>query len=103
MPVIRTRATAAMRVTRSASNRARVLRAAETTNATTMPTLATTPPMSKRRKGPKPNGETSGRHASAATPMARTMRSSVGPNPRNDILKTPRTWVARKTSADTRR
>jgi hypothetical protein len=80
-----------------------VFRTDATTKATAMPAMATTPPTSKRRKGPKPNGDTIGRQISATTPMASRMRSSVGPTPRNVMVKTPRTWVARKTSADTRR
>ena len=75
--------------------RPRVAHATETTKASTMPAMATTPPTSKRRNGPNPNGETIGRQASAATPTASRMRSSVGPTPRNVILNTPRTWVAR--------
>ncbi len=94
-PASTTNATAAIRVMRSASNSARVLRIEATTKAMPMPAMATTPPTSKSRKGPNPNGETIGRQASAATPIASRMRSSVGPTPRKVMVKTPRTWVAR--------
>ena len=94
-PARTTSATAAIRETRSASKSARVLRMDETMKATPMPAMATTPPTSNNRNGPRPKGETIGRQASAATPTARRMRSSVGPMPRKVILNTPRTWVAR--------
>jgi hypothetical protein len=34
---------------------------------------------------------------------ASSSRNSVGPNPRNDILKVARQYVARYTSSDTRK
>ena len=56
-------------------------------NATTMPAMATTPPTSKSRNGPNPNGVTIGRQARVTTPMASRMRSSVGPTPEEGHLE----------------
>ena len=61
------------------------------------------PPRSQSRTGPMPNGLTVGELMSAIAPAASKMRNSVGPTPMNDILNTPRAWVARYVSADTRK
>jgi hypothetical protein len=50
-----------------------------------------------------PNGLTVGEVMSAIAPAASRMRNSVGPTPKNAILNTPRAWVARYVSADTRK
>ena len=42
---------------------------------------------------------THGDQTTVNAPTARAIRSSVGPNPRNDMRKTPAAWVARYDSA----
>src|SRR5262249_59498271 len=73
----------------SARCSALVFRTAAATNAATSPIVATTPPTSNRRTGAPPNGSIHGDVAPFNAPAASTMRSSVGPKPRNDIRKTP--------------
>src|SRR5262249_58423867 len=75
-------------------------RIAAATNATVRPTIATTPPTSKSLTVSGPRAA-HGEIAALIAPAAITIRSSVGPKPKNDTRKTPAAWVARYDSAET--
>src|SRR6185436_2972495 len=86
----------------SATASARVFLTTATANAASSPATATAPPTSNSRAVSGPI-DTCGSRSSAMAPAARMMRSSVGPMPPTDILKTPCTAVARNTSPATSR
>src|SRR5262245_2495023 len=87
----------------SARYSARVFRIEATPNAINRPIDATTPPMSKSLSCPSEPNAAQGDMAARIAPMAITMRSSVGPKPKNDMRKTPAACVARYDSAETTR